>query len=49
MKDIIDYQYHRILALDQIVSELKLRLLEVTEKDCTEEYKQLIRQQILNK
>lgn len=49
MKDIIDYQYHRIVALDKIITELKLRLLEVTDKECTEEYKQLIRQQILNK
>ena len=49
MKDIIDYQYHRIVALDKVVSELKLRLLEVTDKECTEEYKQLIRKQILNK
>ena len=49
MKEIIDYQYHRIVALDKIVSELKLKLLEVTDKECTEEYKQLIRKQILNK
>ncbi len=49
MKEIIDYQYHRIVALDKTVSELKLRLLEVTDKECTGEYKQLIRKQILNK
>ena len=48
MKDIIDYQYHRIVALDKVVSELKLRLLEVTDKECTEEYRLLIREQILN-
>ena len=48
MKEIVDYQYHRIIALDKMVSELKLRLLEVTDKECTEEYKQLIRKQILN-
>ena len=47
MKDVIDYQYHRIVALDKVVSELKLRLLEVTDKECTEEYRQLIRKQIL--
>ena len=49
MKDTIDYQYHRIVALQKKVSELELRLLEVTDKECTEEYKQLIREQILNK
>ena len=48
MKDVIDYQYHRIVALDKVVSELKLKLLEVTDKECTEEYKKLIREQILN-
>ena len=48
MKDVIDYQYHRIVALDKVVSELKLKLLEVTDKECTEEYRLLIREQILN-
>ena len=48
INDIVDYQYHRIVALDKMISELKLRLLEVTDKQCTEEYKQLIRKQILN-
>ena len=48
MKEVIDYQYHRIVALDKVVSELKLKLLEVTDKECTEEYRLLIREQILN-
>ena len=48
MKEVIDYQYHRIVTLGKMVSELKLRLLEVTDKECTEEYRQLIRKEILN-
>jgi hypothetical protein len=49
MKDTIDYQHHRIVALQKRVSELELMLLETTDKYCTEEYRLLIREQILNK
>ena len=48
IKDTIDYQYHRIVALQKKVSELELKLLEATDKECTEEYRLLIREQILN-
>ena len=48
MNEIIDYQYHRIVALDKAVADLKLKLLEVTDEKCTEEYRTLIREQILN-
>ena len=48
MKDTIDYQYHRIVALQKRVSELELMLLDATNKYCTDEYRLLIREQILN-
>ncbi len=48
MNDLVDFQTHRIQVLEKKVTEYEVLLLELTDKDCPEEYKRVIRRQILN-
>ena len=48
MKEVIDYQHHRIIALDKRIAELKLMILEVCDKDCPDDYRRIIKKEILN-
>lgn len=49
VKDLVDYQQHRIEALDKYVGELERFILELCDKDCPEDYKRVVKQQILNR
>ena len=48
MKDLIDYQQARINALTEKINEYERFILELTDKDCTDEYRSLIREEVLN-
>lgn len=47
-KDLIDFQHERIVALDKRVNELQRYILELCDKDCPEDYKRIIKREILN-
>ena len=49
MKDLVDYQQHRIEALDKRVGELERFILELCDEDCPEDYKRIVKQEILNR
>ena len=49
MKDLVDYQQHRLEALDKYVGELERFILELTDKDCPEAYKEVVKQEILSR
>lgn len=53
MKDLIDYKNQRIEALQKEVCKLNKKIghletyiFEVTDKDCPEEYKKLVRKEV---
>ena len=55
MKDLIDYQQARINALtekineyERIILEYERFIFELTDKDCTDEYRSLIRGEVFN-
>lgn len=47
MKDLVDFQYHRINALQSKVTELERLLLEVTDKDCPNSFRKIVRTELL--
>lgn len=47
MRDLIDFQHERIVALEQRTTELSRLVLELCDKDCTDEYRQVIKTEIL--
>lgn len=47
MKDVIDFQYERITALDKRVRELERYILELCDNNCPEYYKMLVKNEIL--
>jgi hypothetical protein len=47
MRDLVDFQHERIVALGNRVTELTRLVLELTDNDCTDEYRQLIKTEIL--
>jgi|TARA_R110001632_G_scaffold117654_1_gene229791 predicted HicB family RNase H-like nuclease len=47
MKDVIDFQYERITALDKRVRELERYILELCDKNCPEDYKRVVKNEIL--
>lgn len=48
MKELVDFQFRRIEALDKRVKELERYVLELSDKDCPEDYKRIVRSEILN-
>jgi hypothetical protein len=42
MKEIVDYQYERIVALQARVAELERYVLELCDDDCTSECKKVL-------
>jgi len=48
MKDLVEYQNNRILALQKELEKYRLYLLEVTDKKCPNDYRRVIRTEILN-
>ena len=48
MKDLIDFQESRIKALLNKLTEYGRFIIELTDEDCTEEYRSLIRKKILD-
>lgn len=48
IKDLVNFQHHRIVALDKRISELNRYILELCDKDCPEDYKRIIKREILN-
>lgn len=48
MKEVIDFQHQRINALDSRIRELQTYILELCDKDCPEDYKRVIKSEILN-
>ncbi len=49
MSELVDYQHHRIVALETKVAELKRYVLELSDKDCPADYRRIVRSEILNK
>ena len=47
MKDLVDFQYHRINALQSRVAELERLVLEVTDEDCPNAFREIVRTEIL--
>ena len=48
MKDLVDFQFRSIEALHKRVKELEMYVLELSDKDCPEDYKRVVRSEILN-
>lgn len=48
MKELIDYQEARIKSLLNKLTEYGRFILELTDEDCTDEYRSLIKNQILD-
>ncbi len=42
MKDLVDYQHQRIVALQSRVAELERYILELCDNDCSKEYKKVV-------
>jgi hypothetical protein len=49
MKELVDFQFRRIEALDKRVKELERYVLELSDEDCPEDYRRIVRSEILNK
>lgn len=47
MKDLVDFQYNRIEALQSKVTELERLVLEVTDEDCPNAFRKIVRTEIL--
>ena len=47
MNELVEFQRLRIIALHDRVTKLEQYILELTEKDCPEEYKKIVRKEIL--
>ncbi len=47
-KDLVDFLQYRITALDKRVGELERYALELCEPDCPEDYKRIVKQEIIN-
>jgi hypothetical protein len=48
MKDLLEFKENQIYALQKRVSVLETYILELTDKSCPEQYKKVIRTEILN-
>lgn len=48
MKELVDFQEARIKSLLNKLTEYGRLLIELTDEDCTDEYRNLIRNQILD-
>lgn len=48
MNELVDLKNQQIEALQKRVLMLETYLLEVTDKDCIDEYRKIIRKEILN-
>jgi hypothetical protein len=48
MKDLLEFKENQIYALQKRVAILETYILELTDKSCPEEYKRVIRKEILN-
>lgn len=48
MKDVIDFQHDRIIALDKRVRELERYVLELCDDECPNDYKRIVKSEILN-
>ena len=47
MNELVEFQRLRIIALYDRVTELEQYILELTDKDCPKEYKNVVRKEIL--
>lgn len=47
MNELVEFQRLRIIALHDRVTKLEQYILELTDKDCPEEYKKIVRKEIL--
>ena len=47
MNELVEFQRLRIIALYDRLTELEQYILELTDKDCPEEYKRIVRKEIL--
>jgi len=48
MNDLVDFQRLRIIALQNKLTEYEQYIFELSDKECTDEYKLLIRKEIVN-
>ena len=48
MKELVDFQFRRIESLDKRVKELERYVLELSDEDCPEDYRRIVRSEILN-
>jgi len=47
MKEVVDYQYERIVALQTRVAELERYVLELCDNNCTSEYRKLVLNELI--
>ena len=47
MKEVVDYQYERIVALQTRVAELERYILELCDNDCSKEYKKVVLNELI--
>jgi len=48
MNELVEFQRLRIIALQNKLTEYEQYIFELSDKECTDEYKLLIRKEILN-
>jgi len=48
MNELVDFKNAQVETLQKRVLQLETYLLEVTDKDCPDEYRKIVRKEILN-
>ena len=48
MNELVEFQRLRIIALQKRLTEYEQYIFELTDKDCPDEYKKIVKQEIIN-
>jgi hypothetical protein len=48
MNDLVEFQRLRIIALQEKLTEYEQYIFELADKDCPDDYKRIVKQEIIN-